>query len=216
MEEALRKDLSSLTLSWSICANGSSRSTPRLHAWFWQLPRVKARRASCPQSENVSVSCAASLTAYWNRADHCGPRRTGCELLYRVSQTSAVQASRERGPSPGSSRGTLVLTKKPNGQPPVPTKNSTDHHQQCFSRPTSATRHQCRKIRFAKYCTTPSGGQMLGTARGPTGMIDLILESQPMQEGLETRSGAQSVQLWIDLGENDGIGTILVGLLDPV
>jgi hypothetical protein len=50
----------------------------------------------------------------------------------------------------------------------------------------------------------------------PAEMTDLVLESEPMQQRLETRSRTQSVQLWIDLGEDDGIGTILVGLLEPI
>ena len=37
-----------------------------------------------------------------------------------------------------------------------------------------------------------------------------------MQERLETRSGAQRVQLWINLGKDYGIGTICVGLLEPI
>ena len=37
-----------------------------------------------------------------------------------------------------------------------------------------------------------------------------------MQQRLEPRIGTQSVQLWINLGEDDGIGTIPVGLLEPI
>ena len=50
----------------------------------------------------------------------------------------------------------------------------------------------------------------------PPDTSGLLLESQPAQERLETRIGAQRIQLWINLGEDNGIGTILVGLLEPI
>src|ERR1700674_746014 len=37
-----------------------------------------------------------------------------------------------------------------------------------------------------------------------------------MQERLEARRGTQSVQLRINLGEDNGIGTIYVGFLEPI